>query len=274
VDPVSGAQTPLATVPTSFQSAALDASAGRLYLADPNTLYIVNVTTGTFATLALSQSLGSPYEIVFDRVSGLLFALVNNGSRIVSINPTTGNVSTVAITGVNSSQAGSLTVGSGGVSLFFLNNRTDLYRVTLATGVTTHIPLSEQVLAIQFDPATAKFIGLTDGFVMVDPGSGVVQSLTGPFAYQLIGTGGGAFLRYDPVARVAVVYAFANSSGTVKIITFAVATGTITNLDDPTFVSPIAISVSGASVPLLGPPVLAALAFVFCAVALLRLREA
>jgi sugar lactone lactonase YvrE len=133
VDPVSGAQTPLATVPTSFQSAALDASAGRLYLADSNTLYIVNVTTGTVATLALSQSLGSPYEMVFDRVSGLLFALVNNGSRIVSINPTTGNVSTVAITGVNSSQAGSLTVGSGGASLFFLNNRTDLYRVTLAT---------------------------------------------------------------------------------------------------------------------------------------------
>jgi hypothetical protein len=273
VDPVTGAQTPLTTLPTSFQSAALDASSGRLYLADSNTLYIVNVATGSFGTVALSQSLGlSPYEIVFDRVSGSLFGLVESGSRIVSINPATGNVTTVAFTGVSSSLAGSLTVGSGGASVLFDKNRTDLYRVNLATGITSHVPFSEEVAAIQFDPASGKLIGLsvvTNGFVMADPDTGVVQHLTGAVAFQLIGTNV-PFLRYDPVARVAVAYAFA-SPVSERIIVFAVATGTVTSLDDPTFVSPIAVSIAGAEVPLLSPTLLAALALVFCAIALFRL---
>ena len=105
---------------------------------------------------------------------------------------------------------------------------------------------------------------------MVDPETGTVQNLTGVIAFQWLGSNV-ASLSYDPVARVAVGYAL-TSRTTVRIITFSLATGTLTFLEQPPFINPIAVALATAAVPLLHPILLTALAAVLCVIAIARLQ--
>jgi hypothetical protein len=194
VDPGTGAVTSVGSVATTIQNIRLSAldSAGHRYffLDDSFNLYVLDTQTGS----QIAGPLSVPLVLVgmkFDPSSGKLFGHTYLGGTLVTIDPATGNVTTVASVqngGSLSAQLWIAALDSAGHRYFFLDSTPTLYvfNFNTQTGAQiTALPLTTALFptAMEFDPSSGKLFCHTqlpstgaETLLSIDPATGNVAS--------------------------------------------------------------------------------------------------
>jgi hypothetical protein len=203
VDPGTGTVTPLGSgVPNSgsislpfVPLSALDSAGHRYFFPDASSiLHELDSQTGAeVAAVALSMQ---PFlaALKFDASSGKLFghASVGGAEALLSIDPASGNVSTVGTvpnSGSLAAQPAMAALDSAGHRYFFLDYTPVLYALNTQTGAQiAALPLSMALFpaAMEFDPSTGKLFCHTylgsfptgaETLLTIDPANGNVASV-------------------------------------------------------------------------------------------------
>lgn len=172
VDPTTGAGTTVASLPSTGiagGTSTFDAVGRRLFYlgSDGVTVFLVTVslTSGT-ATQVPIASAGLLAE--YDAVTGTV--VVDSGSGLSAVNPTTGTSTPVATLPPTGIAGGTSTFDEGGRRFFYISSdgvTISLVTVSLITGNVTQIPFASSGIFVEYDAATADVPALTPSMLLL-----------------------------------------------------------------------------------------------------------
>ena len=170
-------------------TSTIDAVGRRLFFIGPlagvQTLFVVDLTTGTTTARPLGAVGATLGFLEFDSTTGFLYSVVlEPGLPFARIDPATGNVQVFAPTGADALTLGTSAIDTTGHRLFFvgpLSGVQTLFVVDLTTGITTTHPLlssASSVIFLEFDPVTGSLYSVSSEvgapLVRIDPATGAV----------------------------------------------------------------------------------------------------
>jgi uncharacterized repeat protein (TIGR01451 family) len=149
-------------LPVGFQPTAADIDQnGKYYLTragGSNELYIINITTKTATLVTLSTSTPDLGDLSYNPKDGFLYGVSGNsgvGETLYKINPTTGAVTSVPLTGLTTSGNWGTTYFDVAGTLYAYGNEGAFYQIDLNTGAVTL--LSTGTITNRSDGASCVF---------------------------------------------------------------------------------------------------------------------